>query len=354
MRNNTTTTVDAELNWWGDASGPTHATANPSGTGDKVSDYVDFKPWVEGTTTKSETANLAAAGDTFDASATVGISYSSTVATTNISLTSYDANPTASEPKYTVLDAGYYDVYVPNEAGTATIKFYNDNITADTDVYAWSPREDKWIKCSEQGVAGTLDFVWVQLDDETTPTRADLAGTPFVLVAAPEAPPLDTPAIQAPEAGATNVPITPTFMWTEIEDADTYELELANNYTFISPLISVQYLPNNVYGVMEELDYSSTYFWRVRASTSVMGIAGDEGEWVVGVFSTVAEPVTPTPAVVVEETPAPVIQVPAAQPPPVIEMPAPTTPGYIWAIIGIGAILVIVVIVLIVRTRRPL
>jgi hypothetical protein len=57
-----------------------------------------------------------------------------------------------------------------------------------------------------------------------------------------------------------------------------------------------------------------------------------------------AEPVAPTPPVVVETTPAPVINIPAAQ---------QITPTWIYAIIGIGAALAVVVIVLIVRTRRP-
>ena len=39
-----TSDVDAENNWWGDASGPTHAS-NPSGIGDAVSDNVDYDPW---------------------------------------------------------------------------------------------------------------------------------------------------------------------------------------------------------------------------------------------------------------------------------------------------------------------
>lgn len=37
----TDSVINAKYNWWGDATGPTHAT-NPSGIGDKVSDYVDF------------------------------------------------------------------------------------------------------------------------------------------------------------------------------------------------------------------------------------------------------------------------------------------------------------------------
>jgi len=46
--NDSTITVDAEGNWWGDDSGPYHPTLNPTGTGDEVSDYVDFDPWVTG------------------------------------------------------------------------------------------------------------------------------------------------------------------------------------------------------------------------------------------------------------------------------------------------------------------
>jgi hypothetical protein len=36
------------MNWWGNASGPYHATLNPTGTGGSVSDYVDFDPWLGG------------------------------------------------------------------------------------------------------------------------------------------------------------------------------------------------------------------------------------------------------------------------------------------------------------------
>lgn len=36
--------LNAEYNWWGDASGPTHS-GNPAGTGDDASNYVDYDPW---------------------------------------------------------------------------------------------------------------------------------------------------------------------------------------------------------------------------------------------------------------------------------------------------------------------
>jgi hypothetical protein len=38
-------TIDAEGNYWGDASGPRHVS-NPGGRGDFVSDWVDFDPWL--------------------------------------------------------------------------------------------------------------------------------------------------------------------------------------------------------------------------------------------------------------------------------------------------------------------
>ncbi|WP_372947734.1 right-handed parallel beta-helix repeat-containing protein, partial [Mariniphaga sp.] len=42
--NAATTTVDASPNWWGDPTGPNHAT-NPCGEGNAVSDNVEFDPW---------------------------------------------------------------------------------------------------------------------------------------------------------------------------------------------------------------------------------------------------------------------------------------------------------------------
>jgi parallel beta-helix repeat protein len=37
--------INVKNNWWGDASGPYHAS-NPGGLGDTVSDYLDFSPWL--------------------------------------------------------------------------------------------------------------------------------------------------------------------------------------------------------------------------------------------------------------------------------------------------------------------
>jgi len=45
QNDDTSATLDAESNYWGDASGPYNASTNPGGQGDDVSDFVDFYPW---------------------------------------------------------------------------------------------------------------------------------------------------------------------------------------------------------------------------------------------------------------------------------------------------------------------
>lgn len=46
LRKNAAPTIIAQENWWGHLTGPYHATTNPDGQGDTVSDYVDYDPWV--------------------------------------------------------------------------------------------------------------------------------------------------------------------------------------------------------------------------------------------------------------------------------------------------------------------
>ncbi|MCK4614494.1 MAG: right-handed parallel beta-helix repeat-containing protein [Thermoplasmata archaeon] len=38
--------IDAKNNWWGNATGPYHPNTNPRGTGDEVTDFVDYDPWL--------------------------------------------------------------------------------------------------------------------------------------------------------------------------------------------------------------------------------------------------------------------------------------------------------------------
>ena len=144
--------------------------------------------------------------------------------------------------------------------------------------------------------------------------------------------------------GATDVPLLPTFQWNPADWANGYEVVLSLNDTFTSPVASVT-VANAVWVADVNLKTNTVYFWRVRAVSDA-----SQSEWGVGAFTTVGPPPPPPPA-----PPAPVVVPPAVNmPAPVVipPQPAPITPAYIWAIIIIGAVLVIAVIILIVRTRR--
>ena len=173
--------------------------------------------------------------------------------------------------------------------------------------------------------------------------------------------------------GADDVALTPSFSWGPVAEADTYDLELADNPLYVIPLVKAkgEGLPVTAYAYTGELDYATTYYWRVKAVSGTIE-AGDllESEWVSGIFTTIAEPEEPEPEVwmcsegLTFDTRAALethlATAAAHQPvePPDIIVPlpdvveTPITPAWIYVIIGVGAVLVIALLVLIVRTRR--
>jgi hypothetical protein len=149
-----------------------------------------------------------------------------------------------------------------------------------------------------------------------------------------------SPPLISPECGSIDIPLSPTFNWGQAKNATGYRLVIADNYDFTSPIVDMV-LPTTAYQYTEEFEYLSTYYWKVQAQRNTDAVSAWSDTFV---FTTMAEPQPPTPPIEVEEvTPEIVVEIPA---------PVQITPAYIWAVIGIGAALVIVVIVLIVRTRR--
>jgi len=144
----------------------------------------------------------------------------------------------------------------------------------------------------------------------------------------------------APEEGALGVPIGNIgFSWTSVLDATTYSFVLSPNANLSGALVS-QDQSTTAFNFVGPLEYSKAYYWQVIAWKDSIPLTTSS----IGVFHTMAEPAPPTPPVVVEPTPAPVVQIPPTQ---------QIVPTWIYVLIGIGAALVVVVIVLIVRTRRP-
>jgi len=156
--------------------------------------------------------------------------------------------------------------------------------------------------------------------------RSFTVGVPFALALK----------IISPATGAMDVPVLPTFVWTVLPGVTTYELVVSEDPTFA--IIDWSRTSDKAYFQADEsLAYSTTYYWRVRQTG---------GTWVNGIFTTQAEPTTPPPPFTFTQPPETTITV----------VPGPTTeavPGYLlWIIIAIGAVLVIALIVLIIRTRR--
>ncbi|MBA7607812.1 hypothetical protein ES703_14981 [subsurface metagenome] len=134
----------------------------------------------------------------------------------------------------------------------------------------------------------------------------------------------------SPSCGASDVILTTNFSWDAVLGATGYEVQIATNEGF-SPVIASGTPTVNAWAAAPDLDYSTTYFWRVRAAKEV----DVYGAWAVCLFTTMDEPAEPV---------APIT--------PVEVITEEITPTWIWVIIGIGAALVIAVIVLIVNTRR--
>ena len=159
------------------------------------------------------------------------------------------------------------------------------------------------------------------------------------------------PSVGSPENGGTFA-AAPAFSWSPVSGTTVYEFQLASDTTFGTPSVSEQLAST---GFMLPTDLADgVYFWRVRALEPV------EGDWSTIANFTVSEAAAAVeaPPIVVPPAEAPIINLPEIVIPPVqVEIqPAPTVPaisqGLLLAIIIIGAVLVIALIVLIVRTRR--
>jgi hypothetical protein len=158
------------------------------------------------------------------------------------------------------------------------------------------------------------------------------------------------PEIGAPINGATDVGTKPAFSWTPVTGTTKYQFQMDTGTTFTAPMIDEQ-VTTTAYMVTVVLEEGKTYFWRVKALEPI------ESDWSVVASFVVAVPPPPptTPIITVPPAPTVVVTIPPAQ---TVVIPPATTqevaPVYIWAVIIIGGVLVIAVIVLIVRTRRPM
>jgi len=122
-----------------------------------------------------------------------------------------------------------------------------------------------------------------------------------------------------PGNGAIGVAVTGIpFTWDAVADATGYEFSMVNADG--TDVVSATAVSGTTYTYTGTLSYNTSYYWTVKALTdsTVFGQA-------TATFTTGAEKAVP---------------------------PAPTTALWLWVIIGIGAVVWLVILVLIFRTRR--
>jgi hypothetical protein len=268
-----------------------------------------------------------------------------------ISAMQYNSNPEGDIDDAIV----FYDVLILMDADAdldevnGKIKLYDGSIDEGSVAHFWTG--DFWAECSDQEARDGV--IYVSITEDTVPSFDELEETPFVVVEGEIEAGLAMPTILAPEVGDDETVLSPSLAWQTVSGADGYYLEVADNADYVLPMVSLTgdfgRTASTAYGLVG-LEYSTTIYWRVKAvSGTEEGGDLEESDWSAGVFMTMSEPVEPEPPIVIEEQPPVVIE-------PIVEVvtPAetPITPIWIYVIIGIGAILVIAVVVLIVRTRR--
>jgi hypothetical protein len=357
--------LDATNNWWGSDAGPTVSSTaiktltNPWLLAPVSSPAIAYGPGA--VALNGGTPNIPTA-----ANVNVAITAGTTapvVGANIIAAATYDGNPVTATPPADTVRA--YDVYIQGAAITdvATLTFFGIT-NPNARVYAYSGNQLTYVLCSNQRVDMFQGAVVVTVNGTgvagvTSPNLGNMVGLEFVLTEpsyTPPAAPGQGTLVPAQAAQDVDVELT-SFSWGAVAGAVSYDFELAvylagSADPFIPSLtiLSENLDTNGIILLTEVLDYLETYAWRVR---TVRG-TDDVSAWTTGFFTTMAEPEEPPadPVWIIEQEPTQIewpdnitIEVPPIE--------QPEIPEYIlWVVVAVGAILVIAVVVLIVRTRR--
>jgi len=191
-------------------------------------------------------------------------------------------------------------------------------------VVNWQPGETYWIKI---GPCGNCTH-W------SAPISVTVMGTPLPITE-----------LYVPACGGAVDNLKPAFSWSPMAGATSYTIQVATTPTFASPLGAWTVTGSTGFVMPTNLIDGTTYYWRVSAGTA------EPYKWSATCSFTVAIPadpetVTETSYIAPSSTQ---IIVPTDAENVTVDQ---TSPAYIWAIIIIGAVLVVAIIVLIFRTRR--
>lgn len=103
------------------------------------------------------------------------------------------------------------------------------------------------------------------------------------------------PELILPENGATGLSTTLTFEWSEVSDADTYQIEIAETSNFDDPVFQDKTSSTSIQ--VSGLSMDKTYHWHVRAGQTILTIV-QYGDWSNTWTFTTAPPVPDIPELV--------------------------------------------------------
>ncbi len=108
--------------------------------------------------------------------------------------------------------------------------------------------------------------------------------------------PLDAPQLLSPLNESTGILLNPLFSWYDVTDADTYTAELSLDANFSNLILSVTTVQTS-FSTLLDLNYETTYYWRVKAQNFEGNLSGWSEIWS---FTTINAPAVPW--IVITET----------------------------------------------------
>jgi hypothetical protein len=152
------------------------------------------------------------------------------------------------------------------------------------------------------------------------------------------------PQLLSPTAGAIGMSLKPVFQWGATAGAESYELIVSTDHSFENPIVlkAGDYaLPSTAWECDINLNYGTTYYWKVRAINSDTYSA-----WSAASAFTTESPLLPVGSLAEQSPPQPPTPSPSA-------LPQSTTPDWMKYLLGalLAAVVLLAAIVLVLVRR---
>jgi hypothetical protein len=157
------------------------------------------------------------------------------------------------------------------------------------------------------------------------------------------------PELLSPEAGTTEISLKPLFQWSAIAGAESYELIVSADLSLADPAIvkiGDYALPVTAWQSNINLDYDTTYYWKVRAISS-----SSYGAWsAVGAFTTGSPPAQSSSVPEASTTTSPQQSSLSSSLP--FQLTVPDWVVYLTVALLLTIVLLLIILLLVVTTRR--